>query len=274
MRIVLVLLSMTVLVACQRKGYTERQNFPNDMQVVENLPGPNNVWVFLLAGQSNMAGRGEVAPVDTIPHERIFSINPDGEIVYAKEPLHYYEPNLTGLDCGLSFGKTLIDHLPDSVSLLLLPTAVGGSAIQQWLGDSTHRQVRLLSNFREKVAIGQRYGRIKGVLWHQGENDATEEGIPHYQQRLTELIAIFRDLAQNEELPVVLGELGSYSRNPENWLRLNQEIHAYANQNPQAAVVYTQDLPGKDDYLHFTAEGQRELGKRFAQEYLKLMQIP
>ncbi|MDX2072664.1 MAG: sialate O-acetylesterase [Haliscomenobacter sp.] len=142
------------------------------------LPKPNKVWVFLLAGQSNMAGRGIVEAQDALTDPRIFSINSKGEVILAKEPLHFYEPSRVGLDCGLSFGKTLLKGVPKKVSILLLPTAVGGSSMRQWLGDSTYREVKLWSNFLEKVAIGKKYGQIKGILWHQGESDANERSIP------------------------------------------------------------------------------------------------
>lgn len=63
-----------------------------------------------------MAGRGMVEPADTTPDPRTFTINTGGDILVAKEPLHFYEPALAGLDCGLSFGKELLKHIPDSGS--------------------------------------------------------------------------------------------------------------------------------------------------------------
>ena len=109
--------------------------FPKLEEKPEAIPAKENLWVFILAGQSNMAGRGKIEPMDTIPDPRILTINKTGEVILAKEPLHFYEPTLTGLDCGLSFGKELLKYIPDSVSILLIPTAVGGSAIQQWISD-------------------------------------------------------------------------------------------------------------------------------------------
>src|SRR6185369_16921932 len=96
-----------------------------------------NKWVFILAGQSNMAGRGLVEPQDTIPSARILTINKNGKLIIAKEPLHFYESTLTGLDCGLSFSNAIVKEFPSTISVLLIPTAVGGSSISQWLGDST-----------------------------------------------------------------------------------------------------------------------------------------
>src|SRR5690606_37166320 len=165
--------------------------FPTSETKPPVLPAKENLWVFILAGQSNMAGRGQVEPSDTLRDPRILSINKAGELILAKEPLHFYEPKLAGLDCGLSFAKALLPSLPDHISLLIIPTAVGGSAISQWNHDETFREVPLLSNFREKVALGQQYGSIKGILWHQGENDATRpEIIAVHERQLRRLFKI------------------------------------------------------------------------------------
>lgn len=109
------------------------------------------VWVFILAGQSNMAGRAKIEAQDTVTSPRIFSINEKEEIIPAKEPLHFYEPKMKGMGCGLAFAKELLNYIPDDVSILLIPIAVGGSSINQWLKNSTHRGVQLLSNFKEKI---------------------------------------------------------------------------------------------------------------------------
>jgi len=74
-----------------------------------------------------MAGRGKVEPIDTIPDSRILTINQESELIFAKEPLHFYEHSIRGLDFGLSFGKELLKHIPDSISVLIIPTRVGGS---------------------------------------------------------------------------------------------------------------------------------------------------
>ena len=134
--------------SAQESELKERtEHFPKQSIKADKLPERHNLWVFILAGQSNMAGRGFVEPADTLPDPRILTITKDKQWILAKEPLHFYEPSLTGLDCGLSFGREMIKNLPDSVSIALIPCAVGGSKIQQWLGDSVYRNVQLLRNF-------------------------------------------------------------------------------------------------------------------------------
>ncbi len=258
--------------ACNRKSVVERTTyFPKKTESMTMIQKKENVWVFIMAGQSNMAGRGRIEPADTISTERILSINNEGQIIIAKEPLHFYEPERTGLDCGLSFAKTLIKKLPDSISILMIPTAVGGSSISQWLNDSLYRNVKLFSNFLAKVEIGKQNGIIKGILWHQGESDANEENIPHYKQRLGLLFSKFRAAVGNNELPVLIGELGSFSEDPENFSLINKAIHEYAAGDQNCYVISTKDLKDKGDHLHFNSKGQRTMGKRFAKEYLKTL---
>ncbi|HLG38945.1 MAG TPA: sialate O-acetylesterase [Chitinophagaceae bacterium] len=236
--------------------------------MVTQLPNKENIWVFILAGQSNMAGRGIVEPKDTVPDKRILSINKNGELIIAKEPLHWYEPERTGLDCGYSFGKTLIKNIPANISVLLIPTAIGGSSISQWIGDSLYRNVKLYSNFVSKVEIANQYGIIKGILWHQGESDANEKDIPLYRERLGQLFTKFRSAVGKNDLPILLGELGSFSKDKEHFSLINKAIHEYSLQDKNTAVISTGDLKDKGDSLHFNSQGQRKVGERFAKVYI------
>ena len=266
MKRITIISSIIFLAFCSYKSSTEKHiYFSPQMKSLKK----ENVWVFIMAGQSNMAGRGVVEPEDTIPDKRVLSINRNGEIIIAKEPLHFYEPERTGLDCGLSFAKALITKIPDSVSVLIIPTAVGGSSIRQWLGDSAFRNVKLFSNFVSKVEIAKRNGVIKGILWHQGESDANEINIPLHKQRLHLLFSKFRIVVGNNELPILLGELGSFSGNRDNFNLINKSIHEFAAEDKNSSVILTGDLKDKGDQLHFNSEGLRTMGKRFAEAWLK-----
>lgn len=246
-----------------------KTNFPRQTEIVMSLPARKNVWVFVMAGQSNMAGRGIVEPHDTVPDPRIFAISQKNEIVLAKEPLHYYEPTRTGLDCGLSFAKALLKSVPANVSILMVPTAVGGSSIQQWLGDSTYRNVKLLSNAREKISVARKVGTMKGILWHQGETNAmTNRDIIGHSGNLKALAKIFRDMAGNDNLPFLVAELGSFSKYAEAFVRINEQLTAYVKADSFSAFIKTNDLHHKGDSLHFDSQGQRLMGERFANEYV------
>ncbi|MBO0322409.1 sialate O-acetylesterase [Muricauda sp. CAU 1633] len=250
-----------------------RANFPRTVNYVDQLPNPDSLYIFIMAGQSNMAGRGFVEPQDTVPNSRILTIDKSNNWIYAKEPLHFYEPSLTGLDCGLSFGKNLLDSVPDGVSIAIIPCAVGGSSVEQWLNNETFRGVTLLDNFKEKVNFVNDYGTIKGILWHQGESNATSELIPKYSQRLDSLINTFRILVENDSLPIILGELGSYAEPIEKkmkWDSINTIIHNVVETDKNLGVIETGDLIHKGDKIHFDSESQRKLGQRMANKYLDI----
>ena len=269
MKIILFSLACLNFIFCSSQPAHRTKYFPKKIEIPIETRNKESVWVFILAGQSNMAGRGLVEPVDTIPESRLLTINKEGQLIIAKEPLHFYEPNLTGLDCGYSFGTTLIKSIHDSISILLIPAAVGGSSISQWLGDSVHRSVKLFSNFLEKMEIGKKYGIIKGILWHQGESDANEKDIVLYTKRLSKLITRFRSFVGSSNLPVLLGELGSFSSDKESWKLINKAIEEYSLQDRNTVVISTADLEHKGDSIHFDSKGQRTMGKRFAETYLK-----
>ncbi|WP_196781461.1 sialate O-acetylesterase [Flavobacterium sufflavum] len=264
----LLLLFLNCFFAFAQKTNEERtKNFPHKEEKVVTIPNKSKVWVFMMAGQSNMEGRGLVEPQDTIANNRILTINSNNELVLAKEPIHFSTPDYRGLDCGMSFANELLKSIPKDVVILLLPTAVGGSPIEKWIKDLPHRKINLYSNFKEKLELGKRYGTIKAVLWHQGESDANKDGISNRDQNLKTLFASFRKDIGNEKLPILIGEIGSFSKEPELWVEINKANYKYIQEDKYADIVETSDLKDKGDKVHFDGESQREMGKRFVKKY-------
>ena len=244
-------------------------NFPQTEEKVDKLPSKENLWIFIMAGQSNMAGRGFVEPQDTIPHPRVITINKNNEWVYAKEPLHFYEPDLAGLDSGLSFGKELAERTRDHITIALIPCAVGGSSVDQWLNDDLHRGVELLSNFKEKVDLAKQHGTIKGILWHQGESDAKPSLLPAYKEQLPMLFKTFREYIQNDSLPIMAIHLGLFADRNEQlrWDAINAVMNLMPYKDRNFYPISSEGLKHKGDSLHFNSRSQREMGKRFATQY-------
>jgi len=253
--------------------YQRTINFPKVEVKPKKSLKKKETWVFIMAGQSNMAGRGFVEPQDTISSERILTINKSNEVILAKEPLHFYEPSMAGLDCGMSFAKTLLTKVPENVSILLIPTAVGGSSINKWVGDSIHREVKLLSNFKEKVKLAKKYGEIKGVIWHQGESNANKKGFLNYEENMSVLFREFRKTVGDKKLPILIGELGSYSKNNESKQLINKKIQNYIRKDDNSFFITTSDLKDRGDKVHFNSEGQRIMGSRFADTYFKILNL-
>jgi hypothetical protein len=238
------------------------------------VPDKKKIWVFIMAGQSNMAGRGQVEPQDTVTHPRILALNRNGEAILAKEPLNLNEPAMVGLDCGISFARKMLEFCPPDVSILLVHTAVGGSSIRKWIDDSVYREVPLFSNFKKRLGEAKKLGIVKGILWHQGEADANDKGLPVHQSNLEQLFRMMRKEAGQKKLPIVMGELGYFSKTVhEQFMQMNEVFRAYSKTDSHTAVVSTKELEHKGDNLHFNTEGQRELGSRyaavFAEKFLK-----
>lgn len=245
-------------------------NFPNKEVKYKHKLRKENTYVYIMAGQSNMAGRAFVEPQDTLINSKIFTINKNGEIIYAKEPIHFYEPNSSGLDLGKAFAEKILTKTADSICVLIIPTAVGGSSIDQWLKNKSHRGVQLLENFKNKVELSKKHGIIKGVLWHQGETDASNLLlIDSYAIKMDSLFEKFRTIIGNKNTSIVVGDLGGFSKNKEDWKKINNQIQLYVSNSSNTSLVKTFDLKDRGDNLHFDSKSIRTLGERYADEFLK-----
>ena len=68
--------------------------------IFAQTPVPGNLQLFLLAGQSNMAGRGTVEDADCVPIPGVFTLNK--ELAWAPEvdPIHFDWPERIAVGIG------------------------------------------------------------------------------------------------------------------------------------------------------------------------------
>lgn len=229
--------------------------------------------IFLLAGQSNMAGRGDVAPEDSIAHPRVWMLDREMRWVPAVDPMHFDKP-IAGVGPGRSFGIALAEADP-TIHIGLVPAAVGGSAISSWVPGGIHRETDAYP-YDEAIArtlAALEDGELKGILWHQGESDSNPTAAPLYEANLRELIARFRERLDSPEVPFLIGQLGRFPGNP--WgagqIQVDAVHRALPSQVPNVAFVSAEGLTDKGDALHFDAESAGELGRRFAAAYQAMM---
>jgi hypothetical protein len=228
--------------------------------------------LFLLAGQSNMAGRGRVAEVDRTPHPRVRTFTRENGWAPAIEPMHFDKP-IAGVGPGRAFGAAIADATPE-VTIGLIPTAVGGSPITAWEPGVRYPETGAFpwddALRRAKAAMAD--GDIKAILWHQGESDANANSAPQYEQRLRALIARFRAELGNPSLPFVIGQLGRFPGRQ--WTEPVMQVDAahrrVATDVPNVAYVSSEGLADNADNLHFSADAARELGRRYAAAYLEM----
>src|SRR5882757_7754900 len=89
------------------------------------------IQVYLLVGQSNMAGRGKPERIDTLTDPQILMFSKDEKWLPAKEPLAFDKPAVAGVGPGLAFGKAILAS-DKTMTIGLVPAAVGGTAIDLW----------------------------------------------------------------------------------------------------------------------------------------------
>ena len=231
-----------------------------------------NFHLYLLAGQSNMAGRGKVIEQDKQTHSRVYVLNKDKEWELAKNPLHFDKPNIVGVGPGLAFGKAMAGY-KERVKIGLIPCAAGGSPISSWTKGGYHSQTKSHpyddAMIRAKAAMQD--GVIKGIIWHQGESDSKPEKVKVYQAKLEELIGRFRRDLGDENLPFVVAELGDFyvAENP-NAESINRILENIPGIVENTACVDVTGLTHKGDVLHFNTKSSRELGRRYAEQMIKL----
>jgi hypothetical protein len=223
--------------------------------------------LYLLAGQSNMAGRGVPGEEDTTAHPRVLVLNQEAQWVPAVDPLHFDKPNIVGVGPGLAFAKAMADADED-VTIGLVPCAVGGSPISVWRPGAFYKATGAhpYDDALERCRVAMERGVFKGVLWHQGESDSNATDGPLYAERLTELIARLRGELDQPDLLFVAGTPADafVERTPEVHLVIDA-IKAVAEGDEHVLWVSGAGLGCKADRVHFDTAAARELGRRYAQ---------
>jgi hypothetical protein len=238
-----------------------------------SLPPKEKFHLFLLVGQSNMAGRGVVAPEDKIPDARVLMLNQAGQWVPAVDPLHFDKPTAVGVGIGRSFAKAIADANP-GVTIGLIPCAVGGSPIDAWRPGEFYQPTKShpWDDAIKRAKLALQAGTLKGILWHQGESDSSRELAPKYEDKLHDLVTRFRTELHAPDVPFICGQLGQFADSP--WNEFKQQVdRAHRDlpaKIPHTAFVSSEGLTHKGDKVHFNSTSYREFGRRYAEAYLKL----
>ncbi|OAM88557.1 sialate O-acetylesterase [Termitidicoccus mucosus] len=246
-------------------------------------PPAKRFYVFLLTGQSNMAGRGLVGEIDRTPDPRILAFDGPGRWIPAVEPLHH-DKRGAGVGPGFAFARALLPHLPSDVSIGLIPAAFGGTSVAQWQKDYQEDfrwpDGRTLFQLATESAVAAaKEGTLAGILWNQGEADgrrARSDGGAGYRAQLDRLIADFRATLDRPDLPFVAATLGPWRR-PDT-TELNQVYLDLPARVPHTAAVDTLapefggNLRNKpNDPAHYDSESARLLGAAYARAMLTLL---
>ncbi|MBO4907027.1 MAG: sialate O-acetylesterase [Bacteroidaceae bacterium] len=251
-----------------------------------------NFHIYLCFGQSNMEGAARPEPQDMEGVNDRFqmmaavdmpSINrSQGQWYKALPPLCRENNGLTPADY---FGRTLVQELPDSISVGVIVVAIGGCHIETFMTDSIQSYIQRAPEWMKPAleAYGnnpysrliqlarkaQQQGVIKGILLHQGESNT---GDPQWANKVkTVYERMLHDLnLKAEDVPLLAGEV-VIAGGKGLCVAMNHQIDALPQTIPTAHLICSEGCTNGPDNLHFDAAGYRDLGRRYAMEMLSIL---
>lgn len=249
----------------------------------------SNFHIYLCFGQSNMEGQGVIEEQDLQKDERfqVFQAldcpnlgREKGQWYTATPPVCQCHSNLSPADY---FGRTMIEHLPDSIRIGIINVAIGGCDIRIFDKDiyREHTSTYTEDWFTSKVeayegnpyryltdlaCAAQKDGVIHGILLHQGETNTGDEQWPLYVKKVYN--DLLNELSLNAaSVPLLAGEVlnveGSCCAG------MNEIINTLPRHVPTAHIISSEGCKGMDN-AHFDSEGYRILGRRYAEKMLSL----
>jgi hypothetical protein len=252
--------------------------------------------VFLLIGQSNMKGRGALSEKSaTDPRVWMFPFG-GNQWVPARDPLHAAGQNdmidrsdNAGVGPGMSFARALLAENPQAV-IGLVPAAVGGARIDQWLpepttgpGNGTTKRFYDEALRRARLALAvpvEPKPILRGILWLQGESDSTADRHNLYQEKLLRLVDALREEFGDPQLPFIACTIGAFiprdltiaSMTFAHTREINDILLELPALRDRTATVDARDLTGHiGDRLHYDTASQEIIGEQFAAKYLELV---
>lgn len=232
-------------------------------------------FIILMGGQSNMAGHGKVAELEKweIPANVSFF---DVE----KSPASPAPPKNFGPEVGL--WKKLSENFPDK-DFIIIKYAKSGASMLDWNPDYDKEKAKITGhpNFGNMFkTFLHNIDRITkdsdseflALLWMQGERDARiPEAGKEYYKNFTSLIHHMRHETATEDLPVIFGLVNP---DPSKYPALDEVQAAQRRVEKElknTLLIDTFDLEKNPDNLHYSTNGQLELGEKFGEEIMRVV---
>jgi len=247
--------------------------------------------IYLCFGQSNMEGAARIEPQDTTVDGRFLVMETIDCPNLGRVKGGWYPaiPPLCRCRTGLSpadyFGRTMVEHLPKNVRVGVINVSIGGCKIQlfdkdnyrEYVSTAPGWMVPMINSYDgnpyvrlvEMAKLAQKDGVIKGILMHQGESDNGDTTWPGKVRLVYDNLLKDLDL-QPEKVPFLAGEMVSAAEGGI-CAGMNAIIATLPQTIPNSWVISSEGCPGTPDHLHFTPEGYRILGRRYAARMLSLM---
>ena len=183
-----------------------------------------------------------------------------------------------------SFGKAMVNSLPDDVRVGIIKVCVPGCKIELYQKQSFQSYIDGERDWLKNIVKAYegnpyqylvdmakeatKHGVIKGILLHQGESNTGDKEWPEKVKSVYDDLMKDLDLDPNE-LPLLAGEM-VHADQGGRCASHNAIIATLPESISGARVISSAGLP-TDDKLHFNPEGSREFGKRYAAAMLSLL---
>jgi len=218
-----------------------------------------SVHLFILSGQSNMAGMNPRAGFEP----EAAALFPDAVVKYIKvarggQPIRLWVEN---------WNEIAKQHEIDPDQARAKDKQKGTAYYQPILDQFG----ALLKQHPDPASVT--------FCWMQGERDAKEKLDAAYEDSLNQLIADLRRDLKRPEMNFVIGRLSDFGKADNNpWENVRKAQVAVAEADPRGAWVDCDDLNNKEkngvkrDDLHYTREGYELLGKRYVRQAKALIE--
>lgn len=226
--------------------------------------------VYLLIGQSNMAGRGTLLEADlsAAPEEGVFLLDSLDAPVPATHPYNRYSTirkdlGMQQMGPAYSFGREM--YRTGGKPVLLVVNARGGSALDEWMPGTEYFN-EAVRRAREAV----KYGKLRGIAWHQGCTDAEQGRLGDYMDRLVVLVEALRESLDAENVPFVAGEVARWLPYSDSYRAVIRNV---GDMIPCSAYVSSEGLGMLKDESdpHFSRDAQIALGERYAEKMEEML---
>ncbi len=247
-----------------------------------------DLWV--LAGQSNMEGHGDLIDVEQssllvhsfdMADRWGLAEEPLHTLVNAADPVHwplnaervperltgeqfetYVVNRKKGAGLGLPFAVEMVQRTGTPIGLI--PCAHGGTSMDQWSPELKDREGESLygSMYRRVQAAG---GQVKGILWYQGESDANATAAPAFFGKFEAFVKAVRADFKQPDLPFYYVQLSRHidKNNVAEWNKVQLAQLRAETEIPHSGMVAAVDLQ-LDDGIHVGTQDLKRLARRLA----------
>lgn len=197
------------------------------------------------------------------------------------------QSNMAGLDPKISFIPA-VEAAYGADKVIVVKSAQGGQPIRRWYkkwkpakGDGPEATGDLYDVLMKKVnpAIEGKTLKTITFLWMQGERDAKESHGDVYKDSLKGLIDQLEADLKRDDINFVIGRLSDFDMEDKkypHWTMVRKAQVDLAESDSRGAWVDTDDLNnkganGEKNDLHYTKDGYKILGERFAEKAIELI---